>query len=164
MHNFCVDFLRAIPFAFFLFLLGHLSWRSELFSSRKTLVWISKAQLRAHGRTEARPSHATYVGQLPSWHLGDLEHKYKIVKKLQERKHICGMTGDGVNDMPALKKVAVADATNVVRSASDIVLTGPRLSVINSSSASRSPAYDDAHKGDEWLLRVTCIQKVTRTD
>ncbi|NP_001292696.1 plasma membrane ATPase 4 [Cucumis sativus] len=65
------------------------------------------------------------------------EHKYEIVKKLQERKHICGMTGDGVNDAPALKKadigIAVADATDAARGASDIVLTEPGLSVIISA-------------------------------
>ncbi|XP_047338434.1 plasma membrane ATPase-like isoform X1 [Impatiens glandulifera] len=65
------------------------------------------------------------------------EHKYEIVKKLQERKHICGMTGDGVNDAPALKRadigIAVADATDAARSASDIVLTEPGLSVIISA-------------------------------
>ncbi|GAB2289124.1 ATPase 8, plasma membrane-type [Dionaea muscipula] len=65
------------------------------------------------------------------------EHKYEIVKKLQERKHICGMTGDGVNDAPALKKadigIAVADATDAARNASDIVLTEPGLSVIVSA-------------------------------
>lgn len=65
------------------------------------------------------------------------EHKYEIVKRLQERKHICGMTGDGVNDAPALKKadigIAVADATDAARSASDIVLTEPGLSVIVSA-------------------------------
>ncbi|XP_024540752.1 plasma membrane ATPase [Selaginella moellendorffii] len=65
------------------------------------------------------------------------EHKYEIVKKLQEKKHICGMTGDGVNDAPALKKadigIAVADATDAARSASDIVLTEPGLSVIISA-------------------------------
>lgn len=65
------------------------------------------------------------------------EHKYEIVKKLQEMKHICGMTGDGVNDAPALKKadigIAVADATDAARSASDIVLTEPGLSVIVSA-------------------------------
>ncbi|CAL0325561.1 unnamed protein product [Lupinus luteus] len=65
------------------------------------------------------------------------EHKYEIVKKLQERKHICGMTGDGVNDAPALKKadigIAVDDATDAARGASDIVLTEPGLSVIISA-------------------------------
>ncbi|KAK1303739.1 Plasma membrane ATPase 1 [Acorus calamus] len=65
------------------------------------------------------------------------EHKYEIVKILQARKHICGMTGDGVNDAPALKKadigIAVADATDAARSASDIVLTEPGLSVIISA-------------------------------
>lgn len=68
---------------------------------------------------------------------GLTEHKYEIVKRLQERKHICGMTGDGVNDAPALKKadigIAVADATDAARSASDIVLTEPGLSVIVSA-------------------------------
>ncbi|KAL3694188.1 hypothetical protein R1sor_007839 [Riccia sorocarpa] len=65
------------------------------------------------------------------------EHKYEIVKRLQEKKHICGMTGDGVNDAPALKKadigIAVSDATDAARSASDIVLTEPGLSVIISA-------------------------------
>ncbi|KAK4839891.1 hypothetical protein QYF36_025788 [Acer negundo] len=65
------------------------------------------------------------------------EHKYEIVKILQEKKHVVGMTGDGVNDAPALKKadigIAVADATDAARSASDIVLTEPGLSVIVSA-------------------------------
>ncbi|BBN01141.1 H+-transporting ATPase [Marchantia polymorpha subsp. ruderalis] len=65
------------------------------------------------------------------------EHKYEIVKRLQARKHIVGMTGDGVNDAPALKKadigIAVDDATDAARSASDIVLTEPGLSVIISA-------------------------------
>ncbi|KAM5581474.1 plasma membrane ATPase 1-like [Rosa sericea] len=65
------------------------------------------------------------------------EHKYEIVKRLQARGHICGMTGDGVNDAPALKKadigIAVADATDAAQSASDIVLTEPGLSVIISA-------------------------------
>ncbi|KAJ4969835.1 hypothetical protein NE237_002934 [Protea cynaroides] len=65
------------------------------------------------------------------------EHKYEIVKRLQDMKHIVGMTGDGVNDAPALKRadigIAVADATDAARSASDIVLTEPGLSVIISA-------------------------------
>jgi H+-transporting ATPase len=62
------------------------------------------------------------------------EHKYHIVELLQEKGHIVGMTGDGVNDAPALKKanagIAVEGATDAAKSAADIVLTKPGLSVI----------------------------------
>ncbi|KAI9090332.1 hypothetical protein K1719_028667 [Acacia pycnantha] len=65
------------------------------------------------------------------------EHKYEIVKILQEKKHVVGMTGDGVNDAPALKKadigIAVSDATDAARGAADLVLTEPGLSVIVSA-------------------------------
>ncbi|KAI5074645.1 hypothetical protein GOP47_0010606 [Adiantum capillus-veneris] len=68
-----------------------------------------------------------FAGVLP-------EHKHAIVSKLQKKKHICGMTGDGVNDAPALKKadigIAVHNSTEAAQSAADIVLTAAGLSVI----------------------------------
>ncbi|MGA3398938.1 MAG: HAD-IC family P-type ATPase, partial [Acetobacteraceae bacterium] len=62
------------------------------------------------------------------------EHKFHIVADLQKRGHIVGMTGDGVNDAPALKKadcgIAVSGATDAARAAAAIVLMTPGLSVI----------------------------------
>ena len=62
------------------------------------------------------------------------EHKFHIVDVLQKHGHIVGMTGDGVNDAPALKKAdcgfAVSGATDAARAAASIVLVAPGLSVL----------------------------------
>jgi len=62
------------------------------------------------------------------------EHKWAIVKAAQQLGHIAGMTGNGVNDAPALKQadvgVAVSGATEAARAAAGLILTAPGLSVI----------------------------------
>ena len=65
------------------------------------------------------------------------EHKFQIVKTLQDAGHIVGMTGDGVNDAPALKQadvgIAVSGATDAARAAADLVLTASGLAVITTA-------------------------------
>ena len=87
------------------------------------------------------------------------EDKYRIVSALQARGHIVGMTGDGVNDAPALSRadagIAVSGATDAARAAADIVLLAPGLSVI----------VDAIHRAREVFRRMTnyAIYRITET-
>lgn len=70
------------------------------------------------------------------------KHKFTIVDVLQKRGHLVGMTGDGVNDAPALKKanvgIAVSGATDAARAAADLVFKAPGLQlIINALKESR---------------------------
>ncbi|MBM9560649.1 HAD-IC family P-type ATPase [Limosilactobacillus fermentum] len=87
------------------------------------------------------------------------EHKYAIVKAQQKRGHIVAMTGDGVNDAPALKQAdcgaAVSGATDAARSAAALILTAPGLSVIKT-------AIDEARQIFERITSYT-IYRVALT-
>ncbi len=70
------------------------------------------------------------------------EDKFKIIQQLQKKGHICGMTGDGVNDAPALKKaevgIAMSNATDVAKASASLILTRPGLEdVIEAIKTSR---------------------------
>ncbi len=83
------------------------------------------------------------------------QDKYYIVEKLQKADHIVGMTGDGVNDAPALKKadcgIAVSGATDAARAAADIVLMSPGLGVI-------TEAIDEARRIFERMKSYTTFR------
>ena len=87
------------------------------------------------------------------------EDKYRIVRALQERGHIVGMTGDGVNDAPALSRadagIAVSGATDAARAAADIVLLSAGLSVI----------VEALHRAREVFRRMVnyAIYRITET-
>ncbi|KAL0702469.1 hypothetical protein Bca4012_058591 [Brassica carinata] len=78
------------------------------------------------------------------------ERKYEIVKKLQELKHICGMTGDGVNDAPVLKRadigIAVSNATDAARVASGIIAILGNL----------KPENEEEELDERKIYRTTC--------
>ena len=73
------------------------------------------------------------------------EGKYQIVKALQADKHVVGMTGDGINDSPALKQaevgIAVSNATDVAKGSASVVLTDPGLTNIYSLVISGRKIY-----------------------
>jgi H+-transporting ATPase len=95
---------------------------------------ILDASTLGDSKKEETPEVAASIEQADGFAQVFPEHKFHIVDVLQKRGHIVGMTGDGVNDAPALKQadcgIAVSGATDAARAAASIVLLTPGLSVI----------------------------------
>jgi H+-transporting ATPase len=89
------------------------------------------------------------------------EHKYGIVHALQDRGHVVAMTGDGVNDAPALKQadcgIAVSGATDAARAAAALILTAPGLSTI-------IDAIDEARRIFERIINYVLFRVALTLD
>jgi len=87
------------------------------------------------------------------------EEKYRIVTLLQSRGHMVGMTGDGVNDAPALKQaeigIAVSGSTDVAKASASMVLTEPGIKVIIEAIKTSRQIYQ--------RMLTWVINKVTKT-
>ena len=89
-------------------------------------------------------------------------HKFQIVERIRQMGHVTGMTGDGVNDAPALKRadigIAVHGATDAARAAADIVLTEPGLSVIILAILESRKIFQRMRS--YMIYRITCTVQI----
>lgn len=91
------------------------------------------------------------------------EHKLRLVQALQAEKHVVGMTGDGVNDAPALRQADVGIAmgikgTEVTKEAADMVLTNDNFATITAAVKEGRRVYDNLKKTILFIMPTNLAQ------
>lgn len=135
----------------------------------KQLGFIRSDQEAIHGKELNRMTSGQLSEQISKYSVFarvSPEHKVRIVKALQSHGHVVAMTGDGINDAPALKTADIGCAmgkggTDVAKNAADMILMDDNFATIVSAVQEGRGIYDNIQKAIHFLLSSNIGEIIT---